>query len=1085
MAREILSSPVAHERMQRALAWLAARPRAEPLLVVSSSLPAADALLRRAAQARTALFGWQRESLVTLAAKTAATALAAEGRAPLSAFGAEAATARVVFELHAQGVLGRFAHVAERPGLGRALCATIAELALAGIAPDAAGLDPDLGRVYAAYREQLARVGLADRAAVLAAAARVAAIAPQPPLGLATLFWDVRVTTALECEWVRAIAEQAPLCMATLPTLDARSRQYLERALGVTAQRSARRPGNAGTAGTATGAPALRRLQEQLFETQLEKGELGDEISILSAPGEARECVEIARRVLREAERGVRFDDMAILVRTPERYASHLAEALARARIPAYFSRGTLRPDPAARALLALLACAAEGLSARRFADYLSIGMVPRTTTAGEPPPALDREARFVPPDDELMPLAPAAIDEGEAEQGALPDSVPVPRHWERLLIGAAVIGGLDRWQRRLDGLDHQLQVDLHAAAETPERIAGIERDRHALSTLRAFALPLMQALHELPATANWGTWLDVLSALATRALAEPASVLRGLAELAPMAPVGPVGLSEVRLVLERRFGEQRVRPGKSAAGKLLVAAIDEARGMAFEVVFIPGMAEKMFPPRIHEDPLLLDGERARLSPHLPRADDRIADERCALQIAIGAARARVVVSYPRFETERGRPRVPSFYGLEVLRAAEGELPGFAELAQRATDEAHARMGWPAPRNARDAIDAAEYDLCVLERFRKSEGDWDGAAHYLLSANPYLERALRFRAQRWHTRFFPADGLVHAGEAGEAIDAPLRAALSAHGLGARAYSATALSKYAVCPYRFYLSAIVGLSARAVPEPIEVVDARTRGVLLHEVLRVFSTRMRELGLLPVTQAAEPRAQQELDRALDEVAARAHDDLAPAIERVWDDGVLELRADLREWLARAAQEPWTPLHFELGFGVALPGLDAASRTEAVALDCGIVLRGAIDSVEVNGDALRATDYKTGAAPAPGGVIDGGRSLQRVLYAQALQKLFPDRRIAGADEYYCTSRGGFLRLPVALDARATEAAALVAKNVGTAIEQAFLPAAPERDACERCEFLAVCGPYEVQRVGRKDPRRLRALAQLRREP
>jgi len=119
MTREILSSPIAHERMSAALAFLAGRPRDAPLLVVASSLDAAQGLLRRAAQAHGAVFGWYRESLATLAGKLAALPLATQARAPLGGFGAEAAIARVVFELHARGELGRFARVAERPGMAR------------------------------------------------------------------------------------------------------------------------------------------------------------------------------------------------------------------------------------------------------------------------------------------------------------------------------------------------------------------------------------------------------------------------------------------------------------------------------------------------------------------------------------------------------------------------------------------------------------------------------------------------------------------------------------------------------------------------------------------------------------------------------------------------------------------------------------------------------------------------------------------------------------------------------------------------------------------------------------------------------
>src|SRR5581483_7882539 len=98
---------------------------------------------------------------------------------------------------------------------------------------------------------------------------------------------------------------------------------------------------------------------------------------LFSAPGEGLEAVEIARRILRLAREGVAFDHVAILLRNPERYQPMVEEALRRARIPAYFSRGTARPDPAGRAFLALLGCAAEKCSASRFAEYLSLGQVP------------------------------------------------------------------------------------------------------------------------------------------------------------------------------------------------------------------------------------------------------------------------------------------------------------------------------------------------------------------------------------------------------------------------------------------------------------------------------------------------------------------------------------------------------------------------------------------------------------------------------------------------------------------------------------------------------------------------------------
>jgi hypothetical protein len=56
----------------------------------------------------------------------------------------------------------------------------------------------------------------------------------------------------------------------------------------------------------------------------------------------------------------------------------------------------------------------------------------------------------------------------------------------------------------------------------------------------------------------------------------------------------------------------------------------------------------------------------------------------------------------------------------------------------------------------------------------------------------------------------------------------------------------------------------------------------------------------------------------------------------------------------------------------------------------------------------------------------VIDGGRTLQPVLYALVVEKLFPGLRSTRA-LYYCTSAGGFAEREVALNdaARAARAA------------------------------------------------------------
>jgi ATP-dependent helicase/DNAse subunit B len=506
------------------------------------------------------------------------------------------------------------------------------------------------------------------------------------------------------------------------------------------------------------------------------------------------------------------------------------------------------------------------------------------------------------------------------------------------------------------------------------------------------------------------------------------------------------------------------------------------ARGLSFEVVFVPGLAERLFPQKVLEDPLLRDRERSGLS-GLTTSADRIAQERLALRLAVGAARRKAVLSWPRLDLAQGRARVPSFYGLEVLRAAEGRLPAFSELSLRAEAAASARAGWPAPANARDAIDEAEHDLSLLARaVRLPEDERKGAAWYLLNVNPYLGRALRARARRWlRTGWTPADGLVKLGT-------PALDALRKHLPAARPYSPTALQNYAACPYKFALQAVHRLAPREVPEAIDEIDPLARGSMIHEVQYEVLSELQSLGLLPLDPGKLPRAQELLARRLAEVAEKWRDDLAPAIEGVWSDCIAAVQADLREWLRCIAEEKtWTPWRFELAFGLELAHRDSHSTRDPVRLDEGILLRGSIDLVERAPDgALRATDFKTGKAWAkPGVVVGGGATLQPALYALALQKLFPEARVEGGRLYYCTYVGDFTPVEVPLNGEAKGSVQLLAQTLSQAIEQGFLPAAPRERECERCDYLTVCGPLEETRTARKPKQQLAPLQKLRELP
>jgi CRISPR/Cas system-associated exonuclease Cas4 (RecB family) len=863
-------------------------------------------------------------------------------------------------------------------------------------------------------------------------------------------------------------------------------------------------------AGTAGGASALAHLREYLFADAAPAGpaEPGEAV-FFSAPGEGREAVEIARRVTEEARDGIPFDRMAILLRAPVAYSSLFETALHRAGIPAFFARGARRPDPAGRALLLLLDCALEKLSARRFAEYLSLGQVPTPDAGGAPP---EGRQVWVGADDEALALGPDEVAQDEpsaqdaagshgtqdaepagsgaadsAESPVLEGSLRAPWKWERLLVDSAVIGGRERWSRRLTGLAAELRLrvdELRAEEPDSPRLALIERDLANLEHLERFALPIIERLAALPAQATWGEWIAQLETLAPMTLRRPERVLGVLAELRALGPIGPVALDEVRDVLAEGLATVAEPPPAARYGRVFVGTLEQARGRVFDVVFIPGLAERIFPQKPREDPILLDRRRQELGGELWTQGDRAQHERLLLRLGVGAATRRVYLSYSRIELAEARPRVPSFYAMEVTRALEGRIPDPQTLAREAAAVAGARLAWPAPDDPARAIDEVEHDLASLDAILRLEPrEARGRARYLFELNDRLARSLRTRWARWRPRFTPYDGIVQLAPGTSDI-------LLASRPNARAYSVSALQRFAACPYQFYLSAICRLAPREEIAPLVRLDPLTRGSLFHEVQAECLRALQQAGGLPVSAETAPAARGVLDRTLDRVAKAYHEQLAPAIKRVWDDEVESLRVDLRTWLDKSVegQARWEPYAFELAFGLpAGPGRDARSIRDEVTLDGGWRLRGIVDLVERRRGApgFRVTDHKTGLNRTAAGLVVGkGEALQPVLYGLAVEQIFGEH-VAESRLEYCTRAGEFSERVVPMTEPARRRGLEVVELIDRSVARGFLPPAPRQRACAMCDFTAVCGSGEERRIALKDARALEDLNKLRSWP
>ena len=256
--------------------------------------------------------------------------------------------------------------------------------------------------------------------------------------------------------------------------------------------------------------------------------------------------------------------------------------------------------------------------------------------------------------------------------------------------------------------------------------------------------------------------------------LRRPERVLRVLAELRPLGAIGPVTLDEVRDVLADELATVAERPPAARYGRVFVGTVEQARGRGFDVVFLPGPGRARLPAEAARgsDPARRAPARARR-----RARDagrpRPSTSACCCAWPSARPRARLYLSYSRIELAEARPRVPSFYAMEVAaRARRARCPTRRRSSARRPRRRAARLAWPAPDDPARAIDEVEHDLASLGASLRPAGEARGPRPLSARAErppralaPHAVGALAAGSSR------PHDGLVrvarrHARDAG-------------------------------------------------------------------------------------------------------------------------------------------------------------------------------------------------------------------------------------------------------------------------------------------------------------------------------
>ncbi len=533
----------------------------------------------------------------------------------------------------------------------------------------------------------------------------------------------------------------------------------------------------------------------------------------------------------------------------------------------------------------------------------------------------------------------------------------------------------------------------------------------------------------------------------------------------------------------------------------LRVLEATDVRGLRFRAIFIAGMIEGGFPLRAARDWLYPHEERVRLQKHGVFLEDISTDtllkEEHYFYQAACRATERLYLTRP-LALNDGAETVTSYYLEELKRAI---APAQIEVKQiRGDVDTHEVRDVSTSRQLATALirqteqrsrpqNVTRLPMPVVEQLlthAKTDGDISESALRRVD----IERE---RNGQWYG---PFDG--------EITDADLQHMLARHFGPDHVYSASRLSSYGNCSFRFFANRVLRLEPRTEAAlDLQAIDA---GKLLHDILRRFFEKHRGEYLPDASYAA---LRKDLAETADLVFKEHEEKVPPLNDRIWkiDCEIRKLILDqvlLHELKLQEKTNPrgMRPTYFELAFGRASSLSDPHSTTDFLKFeretDVGIevaLVQGQIDRVDVSKDGKTAIayDYKLSKG-ARLEDIESGREVQLPIYLAALEQLFlPSFELAGGGYYTLRAKGSRLNQglyrailadctsisPQAHRSRLTDEEwqrirKRVAQHVWNFIEgmrggQFRVKPALGKTTCKFCDYSAVCR-YDAYRMSRK---------------
>ena len=763
---------------------------------------------------------------------------------------------------------------------------------------------------------------------------------------------------------------------------------------------------------------------------------------LLVAPDTGEEVRSVVRSVATAAHAGTPFHRMAILYWQQEPYAALIAEQLAAASIPiAGPSTQRLAATPVGRMLKGIVDLAGSDLPREDVMRWLT-----------------------------SCPVKPSS--------GGFS-----PSRWDAISREAGVVAGIEQWRDRLK--NYAASQQRTTTRQDEELSAGRERELSQSAAeawaLRSFMLRLHDTLNHAQDTRTWAAFVNWAGEIIDKYLDEVSlpsverenldTLTAALQELPNLDEVEEgADLDAFRAALDETLNRPAARAGALGEG-LLVGPVRIAAGLRFDKVYLVGLVEGLVPAQPPDDPLLPLSEREKTG----LLFHSTAAERYDYLAAAAAGHTRVL-TFARGNNIAQREQHPSRWFLDEASCLYGSpvypsmLSNPRELAQLREqpwfEEVVSAQHGINTLSATQPADIHDYDLHQLSRWRQTGNAID--AHYLAQSEAVLSRALAMQRARNAQPLTRWDG-----DLSSAISPSGRFGLS----NREFFSPTRLQTWATCPFRYFLSNVLGIAAPEQPEELATISALERGSLLHAILERFIQEAQEQDAIPPpNQPWTGDRRRQLFKIAAEEFQKAEQRGVTGKPLLWEMVRDQMTSDLERFLKEDAKlrkkHGVSPHAVETSFGFSANEDESPLQSvEWSSARTGTLrFRGFIDRIDFSpsGDTALVLDYKSGKADSYKNMdkdpVQRGKLLQLPVYGLAARQLLGDRVDIKVAYWFVTENGKFVTRPPRNPGTLDEMLDAFSDVVGTitdGIGAGLFPANPgnEGNNCRYCEFKHLC--------------------------